>query len=269
MATSDLSSVMVPQPASGVRYSMGRLISWNTDTFENVVDWNGLPIQNMKVANPVDALSYAPDMYVSLLGFDSSGAEGITQWVIWGRLIEPGADGAEQAVAFLRGSLARQISAEIFVDRIHPVFDQANAQRDSVDWGDPTNGASAGPAVTGVDIVTGAALIVISVGIEYSTSNNAANANPRVAGVVSVEITGATNVAPDEETGVSAQSVKSRSGAAISLVDGVVNASTMTAVYLQTGLNAGLHDFTLKYRKWSSASDYVNVDQRSLTVIAF
>jgi hypothetical protein len=178
-------------------------------------------------------------------------------------------DAGESPSIFMRQELIRQLSVEIFAARMHPAFDPAIAQRTSVDWGNPTNGAATGPSVTNVDIITGSALIMVSANVEFSTSNAAANSTPRVAGVVGVEITGATSVPPDEETGIAAQSIKSRSGGAVSLVDGIVNVTTMTGVYFQTGLNPGLHDFTLKYRKWLSTSDYVNVDQRSLTVFAF
>jgi len=265
----DIASLMVPQASPGVRYGLGTIISWNPETFENVIEYNGLQVTNMKLLGGTDALSYAAGQVLMLMFIDSSGSAGITQGIILGRLFTPGTDNAEALVDFLRGTLARQISAEIFVDRIHPAYDPAIAQRDSIDWGDPTNGAAVGPAVTGVEIVTGSALIIVGANIEFSTSNNAANSTPRVAGVIGVEISGATSVAPDEETGVSAQSFKSRSGGAVALVDGIVNVSTVSAIYFQTGLNPGKHDFALKYRKWLSTSDYVNVDQRSITVFAF
>lgn len=265
----DLAPLFAAKDSPGIRYGLGKIISWNPDTFENIIDYNGLAITNMKLVGGTDALSYAPGQVLMLMFIDSSGAAGITQGIILGRLFTPGSDNAEALVDFLRGSLARQISAEIFVDRIHPAYDPAIAQRDSVDWGDPTNGADPGPSVTGVDIVTGSALIVISVNIEFSTANDAASSNPRVGGAIGVEITGATSVAPDEETGISAVSNKSRDGGAVTLVDGIINATTATGVYVQTGLTPGLHDFTVKYRKFSSGSDYVNCDQRSITVFAF
>jgi hypothetical protein len=268
-STDDIAPLIVPTGTAGTRYGLGEIIAWNPDTFENTILWNGLRLTNVRLLGGTDALSYAPGQTLMLMGIDSSGDAAFTQWIILGRLFTPGTDNAEAIVDFMRGSLAREISAEVFADRIHPAYDGANAQRTSETFGDPTNGAAAGPSVTGIDIVTGSALIMISAGIEFSTSNNAANATPRVAGVVGVEISGATSIAPNEEVGVSAQSIKSRSGAAITLVDGIVNATTVTAVYLQTGLNPGLHNFSLKYRKWAAGSDFVNVDQRSLTVIAF
>jgi hypothetical protein len=178
-------------------------------------------------------------------------------------------DAGESPSIFMRQELIRQLSLQIFAERIHSAFDPDIAQRNSEVFGNPTNGAAVGPAATGVDIITGSALIMVSANIEFSTSNNAANSTPRVGGAIGVQISGATTVNPDEEIGISAQSFKSRSGGAVSLVDGIVNVTTTTAVYLQTGLNPGPHDFTLKYRKWLSSTDYVNVDARSLTVIAF
>jgi hypothetical protein len=178
-------------------------------------------------------------------------------------------DAGESPSIFMRQELIRQLSLEIFAARIHSDFDPDIAQRNSDVFGNPTNGAAVGPAVTDVEILTGSALIMISAGVEFSTSNAAANSTPRVAGVVGVEISGATSIAPDEEVGLSAQSFKSRSGGAVTTVDGIVNVTTISSFHLQTGLTPGLHDFTLKYRKWLPSTDYVNVDARSLTVIAF
>jgi hypothetical protein len=267
----DLASLLVQQPTPGMRYAQGRILEWNPETFENRIQYGNTAAvhTNLPVVGTTDALSYQPGQLVALYGMDATGAGGGQQWWIAGRLFTPGGANAEALVDFMRGQIARSIAVEVFADRIHTAYDAAIAQRNSEAWGDPTNGATAGPGVTGVDIVTGSALIIISAGIEFSTSNNAANATPRVGGVMSAQISGATTVAPDEETGMSAQSIKSRSGGAIALVDGIINVTTVTAVYLQTGLNPGLHDFALKYRKWSSASDYLNVDQRSLTVVAF
>jgi hypothetical protein len=268
-STADFASMLVQSHSAGVRFGLGEIVSWNPDTFENIIQCDGINVPNLQLIGGTDALSYAPGQSLILLRFDTSGDAAFTQWIILGRLFTPGTDNAAALIDFLRGSLARAISAEIFVDRIHPAYDPAIAQRTSLDWGDPTNGADPGPTVTGVDIVTGSALIIVSVNIEFSTANDAASSNPRVGGAIGVEISGATSVAPDEETGVSAVSNKSRSGGAVTTVDGIVNATTATGVYLQTGLSPGLHDFTVKYRKFSSGSDYVNVDQRSITVIAF
>jgi len=266
--TDDLASLLTAAPSAGMRYGQGQIIQWDPETFENVILWNGQPLENLPIVGTTDALSYQPGQYVALHGLDASGEKGATQWWIAGRILVPGSDNAEQIVDFLRGSLAREIAAQVFVDRIHSVYDATNAQRTSDSFGDPTTG-TAGPSVTDVEIVTGSALIILSAGIEFSTSNSAATGTPRVGGLVGVEIAGASSVTPDTSRGIFAQSFKSRSGGAISLVDGIINVTGASSVYLQTGLNPGVHTFTLKYRKAGPTTDYVNVDQRLLTVMAF
>lgn len=264
----DLSNAFVTAPSPTMRYGMGRILAWDSATFENVIEWQGERIENLSVVGTTDALAYQPGQIVALYGMDADGSQGTTQWWIAGRLFTPGSDNAEEIVSFLRGSLAREIAAEAFASQIHPDFDAAVAQRTSDTWGDPTNGADPGPLVSGVEIVTGTALIMVTCNIEFSTSNSAATGTPRVAGLVGVEVSGASSVAPDDNRAIFAQSFKSRSGGSITTVDGVTNVSCASMIYPVTGLNAGTHTFTVKYRKPGSTTDYVNVDDRSLAVIA-
>ncbi|MEU5156739.1 hypothetical protein [Glycomyces sp. NPDC021274] len=261
----DLASVMVSQPTGGMRHSMGKIISWSPDTFENVVLWNGLEITNMKIADPVGALSYTSDMWVSVIGIDSSGQEGVTQWVIWGRLIEPGASAATQALEFMRTQLAAQISAEIFAARIQSDFDPLVAERTSTEWGDPTNGVDPGPAVT-VDVSpAGKALVMIGCNT-ISSSLDSASVLGYEGGTIGFSVSGDTTLTPDNNY-IARTSVYKYASGSVTMADGVRVVSTV-GIMVPVAVNPGSNTFTMKYAK-SGSADLLVVDNRSLTVIAF
>jgi hypothetical protein len=267
--TADLASILVPQTTGVLRYGMGRIIAWDPQTFENVVEWSGIPIPNMLIANPTDALSYDSDMLVSLIGIDSAGEEGVTQWVIWGRLIQPGGGAAELAVDFLRGALAREISAEIFADRIYADSISTFADHASTTFGDPDTLGDPGPTVTGVNIASGTAIVFMSANMKFS-SEDTASSDYASSGVISYQISGATSKAPDPNTaGLGSNVQKYRSDGPVDAVAGVNAAATLTKVVVETGLNPGLHTFQMKYQKWPpAATEPLHCDNRTLVVIA-
>lgn len=265
----DLASTLVQQPTPGMRYAQGRIIAWDPDTFANRIQVGNTNTvhENLPVVGTTDALSYQPGQLVALYGMDPTGSGGGQQWWIAGRLFTPGGDNAEALVDFMRGSLARQISAEIFADRIHPVVDTSTASRTSTSWGDPTSG-TAGPAVTGVSIETGTALIMLSAWMRFSTEDTTAINTSEYAGAVGLEISGATSVAPADLNATYVEMFKYNNGG-ITTTDGVFGVLSAAYTYPQTGLNPGLHDFTMKYRTTATATAGLQVLNRSLTVIAF
>jgi len=265
--TDDLASLLTAAPSAGMRYGQGQIIAWDAETFENVILWNGQPLTNLPVVGTTDALSYQPGQYVALHGLDASGERGATQWWIAGRILVPGADNAEEIVSFMRGSLARQISAEIFADRIHSVVDTTTATRTSTAWGDPNTG-TAGPSLTGVSIETGTALIMLSAWMRFSTEDTTAINTSEYAGAVGLEISGATSVPPADLNATYVEMFKYNNGG-ITTTDGVFGVLSAAYTYPQTGLSAGLHNFTMKYRTTATATTGLQVLNRSLTVIAF
>lgn len=263
----DLSRAFVTAPSPTMRYGQGRILAWDPDTFSNVIEWQGEPLRDLPVVGTTDALAYQPGQIVALHGMDADGSQGNTQWWIAGRLFTPGSDNAEAIVDFMRGSLARQISAEIFADRIHPVVDTTTATRTSTAWGDPNTG-TAGPSLTGVSIETGTALIMLSAWMRFSTEDTTAINTSEYAGAVGLEISGATSVAPADLNATYMEMFKYNNGG-ITTTDGVFGVLSAAYTYPQTGLNAGLHNFTMKYRTTATATTGLQVLNRSLTVIAF
>lgn len=267
--TADLASILVPQTTGALRYGMGRIIAWDPQTFENIVEWSGIPIPNMLIANPTDALSYASDMLVSLIGIDSAGEEGVTQWVIWGRLVQPGGNAAAIAIDFLRGSLAREISAQIFADRIYADSMSAQAEHAGTSFGDPDTLGDPGPTVANVDIASGTAIVFMSANMKFSSEDTATNDNAS-SGVISYQISGATSREPDlVGAGLGSSIQKYRAGGPVDMIAGVNAAATLTKITVETGLNPGLHTFQMKYQKWpADATEPMTCANRSLVVIA-
>lgn len=264
MATDDLASLFAQEPSAAMRYGQGQIISWNSETFENVILWNGQPLENLAVVGTTDALSYQPGQYVALHGMDSSGQKAATQWWIAGRILIPGTDNAAAVIDFLRGSLAREISTEVFADRVKSATDPNLATRSAVTFGDPDVTGAPGPTIADVDIVTGAAIVMISADVKFSTED-AANNLVASAGYLSYQISGATSVSPD---------TASRSASAWMHKYGVVNTqgingnTTLTKILVQQGLNPGLHTFTMKYTRIDGATEAFSCDDRTMVVIA-
>lgn len=256
--TADLASILVPQTTGALRYGMGRIIAWDPQTFENIVEWSGIPIPNMLIANPTDALSYASDMLVSLIGIDSAGEEGVTQWVIWGRLVQPGGGAAELAVNFLRGALAREISADVFADRIRSAAVQPVCYRDAETFGDPSEG-DPGPVVPDVSVSsTGTALVMISAQVYAHTGPTVTH----YGGYMGVAVSGATTVDPGTSRSLSFALDLQPDEADLR------SSGVMTRIVLLEGLNEGLHTFAAKYAKApGSLFDRGAFDDRVITVI--
>ncbi|GAB3224093.1 hypothetical protein GCM10027447_12340 [Glycomyces halotolerans] len=235
----DLAPFMVPDDSPGVRYGQGKIISWNAETFANVIEWNGQKLQDLDVLAGVDALSWAPGMFVSLKGVDASGSRGVTQWVIEGRIIRPGSGSAEEIISFMRGSLARQISAEILGDRFDADYMPENATRTLTTYGDP-DGIDPGPVVADMEISeAGLAVVWLSAmgGAQISGSGDF-----QQGGWMSVEVSGATSRPADDDRA----SFIDVFGGSTSGGFGI-NSTPGRAVVIE-GLNEGAHTFTAKYR---------------------
>lgn len=249
-----------------MRYGQGKVIAWNPETFENIIEWNGQSLHDLPVVGSTDALSFRPGQFVALHSVDSSGALGVTQWWIAGRLIVPGEGNAEQVVSFMRGQLAREISAEIFADRISNDYDEFVAERNLNTWGDPTNGADPGPSVTVNVSDAGRALVMVGCNTISSTLDSASVLGNQ-GGLIGVEVSGDTTLIPDNNRVLRSTMFKYNDGGAVTLVDGVRVISTLSFSF-PVEVNPGENTFTMKYAK-SGATNKLTVDNRSLTVIAF
>lgn len=259
----DLAALLAPPPDAKIRRGFGKIIAWNPETFANVIEWKGTHLANLDVLAGTDALTWVPGQYVALEGYDAAGSGGLQTWWITGRLIRPGSGNAEQIVEFMRGTLAKQISAEIFAERIGYDYNPDFGTRTSDTWGDLT-GTEVGPSVVDFE-VSEAGVAIVQIAASNQRFLAGTSADPvHYSGLVSFELTGATSRAADDTRSVR------------STVDGAPESNMFSGIdtnstpIVLTGLNAGLHTATMKYRKWEAADvDQIQVGERTIVVTAF
>lgn len=264
--TADLTSVFIPQKAPVVRYGQGELIGWNPDTFENTVRYNGQLFYNLDVKAGADALSWATPQTVDLKIIDSSGDQGASQMVIDGRIIRPGAGNAEEVITFMRGTLAREIAAEVFAERIFIDTDAGLAERTATTYGDPQTG-DPGPSVTDVPIESGRAIVFLGADMQAATDHAATN-DYDTAGFIGYEVSGATSVPPsDPDRAMFSAVQKYNLDGVIDFEAGVSNLFTMAKIVVEENLNPGLHDFTMKYKAFTGTARGLSCAARTIVVI--
>lgn len=174
------------------------------------------------------------------------------------RIFEVKSDPAE---IFMDKSLISSLALEILGEAISSADAPANEVLGDTagSWVDLTGG----PEITGVEVGdSGRALVMTGADISAAPTGE----NNQVDAFMSFEVSGETSVAP----GVyDALRVAHRRGDGDSLLHPSVTAGA-TRVHLATGLNAGTHTFTAKYRvSTDSAFDEANYLGRNLTVIPF
>jgi hypothetical protein len=245
----DLARLLVQQPVPGARFGQGRILSFNPDTFENVIDWNGVRLVDLPVKSATDALTFKPGDTVILSGWDAAGGKGVTQWWIDGRLIIPGEGAATQAVEWMTSALGAQVAAAVFGNRIQAETIADNEATSSTSY---TNLATAGPTLTGVEISdTGRALVMLYARMS-GQKGGASIATPHM----SYQVSGATSSSPSD---LRALQVSSETNDAV---------YASTAVFLESFLNEGLHTFQAKYKMGSGQTE-ARFTQRTLIVIPF
>lgn len=260
--SADLAPLLVPQPAAGVTYKLGKIISWDRSTFENTIQYDGGRLHDLDVMGGTDPLTWGEGQLVSLRSIDASGSEGVTQWIIEGRIIRPGSGNAEEIISFLRGQLARQIAAEIFAEQIHFDEDSGVAIRSGSTFGDPDTLGDPGPLLTDVPIsAVGKAVVIFSADANSDTGNDPGSSDPNKAGKLSVAISGAT-----EQSASDIYAARMDVRRLILSTDVRINVdATPTRIAVFDDLNEGLHDFKIEYRN-DGDTEFVT-SNRTLMVI--
>ena len=236
-ASDDLTPLLAaPVPADGaMRYGQGVIVAWDPNTFANTILWRGTTLTNLPVLSAVDALTYRPGDVVSLIG---TGA-GAGTWAIFGRLITPGSGAAARAIDWMTGTLARQVSAQVFADRVKSSTIATTESTTSVAF---TDLATVGPTVT-LDITdSGKALVFLSADL-LAVSDNPA---------MSFTVSGATSLPADTHR-------KLWAGPGVSL--------GVTRLISLTGLNPGSTTFRAKYSAGSGTECFFS--DRTLAVVGF
>lgn len=257
MSGDELARLLRPQHQPTARFGQGRLLSWNPDTFESIVQWNGARLVNPPVLAGMDALTFRSGMDVLLIGWDGGGRRGAQDWAILSRAIEPGPAAAEEAIEPMRTRLAQQIAAEVFADRIHIGFLAGAGTRHSTSYGDltPISVPGPGPSVT-AEITSGSAIVMLSCRMDAHLGTGTSNT-----GFMSFEVSGATSIAAQDggyELGLSGPD---SAGVGV----GPISASRVRAI---AGLNPGENTFTAKFRTAFDTTSAVTFSSLEIVVIA-
>jgi hypothetical protein len=257
--TTDLAKAVAkkPDPTGQVRRSSATLLTWDAAELRGSVDWNGTIIEDVPILGALDAFSWvAGDEVVIDLVPGSNG--GFASPMILGRVFRPRAANADKVLQGLQNSFAKEISAEIFAERISFAEDAAIVTATSTGFQD-----LGGPSVQVEISAIGRALVFLSCAIS-GRDTSAAGADASHGGRMSFEISGATTQAASTPRSVAARSQIRATG----LVTENEIGYRMGTTAVVDGLNPGTHTFKTVYAQLFIATPTDFVD-RTLAVIAF
>lgn len=254
-STSDLTPLLQAAPTAQMRYASGVIKSWNSESFENVIEVRGSELINLPVLSGPDALTYKAGDVVSLIGADQQGARGIASYAILGRFVVPGQGKAQEAIEWMTSELGRAIAASVFADRVKN--DSNNVQSTNPNeavWEDSEifSGVDPGPTVEMEITERGAALVIMTARIGGQDGAH---------GMMGIEVSGATELPVN--VSFTAQFQNSDAPPDHSM-------STNTAVLFLEDLNPGVHTFQAKYWSLFAANgSKPGFAGRNVTVIGF
>lgn len=262
--TDDLAPLLAGKRMAREGHGQGVLKSWDPDTFENVVDYNGTELRNLPVRSAVEALTFKPGQTVNLKIWSPSGGSAVVQ--IDGQTIVPGAGAAEQAIAWMTTTLAEALAAQIFADRISfgsvPSFQSTTSQT-------YTDLSTVGPTIDDIQ-VSDAGVMIVMVSAQADATIDTSTGQLNEFTYMSYDIDDADGVtvraANDADALVGGFSADPSSG---SIAAGVF--ANATKVVPETGLSAGEYSITAKYKVLETlgGSPSATFGDRTLTVIAF
>ncbi|MCD0446453.1 hypothetical protein LO763_22820 [Glycomyces sp. A-F 0318] len=279
-AVSDLAGLIAPHwsaeagprpgisAAAGLELGQGTVEVWDPLVPGGTrVRYRGIELIDPPVFSSTDMLVIRPGDQVAILSSTPGGGSGA--FFVLGRITIPGTAGVGAALDFLRGDLARSLSGEVFADRIYTAAAPGIASHNGTTFGDPDTSGDPGPVIADIPITTGKAIVMISANLKASSDDTASN-DQASGGVISYAITGATTVAPsrtDKSLGALVQ--KYNNNGQVDMVAGINTAATLSKIVVETGLNPGLHTFTMQYSRHPTSTEPMLMDDRTMLVIAF
>jgi hypothetical protein len=247
---------MVTPPGEDSTIRQGTIRAFDTDTFENVIEYDGLRVTDVPVASGLEALTYVPGDVVLLEGWFPGGKRGeLGIGSIWirGRVITPGATAAQQVIAPMTSSLGRAVSAQVFADRIKSASVAANEATSSGTFGDLT---TPGPTVTAEITDARAVVVIVTARIHAGVLGTTSG------GLMGFDVSGASTLSFEQSH--AAQNVRFFADEGISDTQ---RASALSLVTAADGLNAGTNTFTAKYATGGAGT--ATFQFRNITVIGF
>jgi hypothetical protein len=234
MPGDDLVPLLIPSNAPTVGFRQGVVLAWNQDTAENTVQVAGSILTDLPILNTSEAQLLEPGAVVGIMTAGSS-------WFVMGRITVPGTADAASALSLV----SRRIQAS---------SDTAQGTRSATTYGDLT-GAAVGPAVTLTVSSSGKALAFWS-----ADHGETGGWETDVQDGVSVAVSGATTVAASASFAIGHRLTAQSATGSFSY------GTQTTGMHLFTGLNAGVHTFTLEYR--SGTGQTIQFRERELAVFA-
>ena len=265
-ASDDLASIMVAPQREFAGWAQGIVKTWDPDTFENTISYRGATLTNVPVASGLEALTYQPGDVLMLSRWQPTGG-GATSIRIGagGRVIIPGTGAAAKAIQFMQTTLAKQLAAQIFAERIH-VSDGwgFQAQTDQITWSDGGLGAN-NPTLTDIEITDAGFALITLTGRMIIDNVHTTVPGALMGAQMSMQITGATTVSPDSFGGGAFLEHRHKIAGTAS---GDWNSIMAASVIVPQVLNPGLHTFAARYSS-AVGDNLILVDDPSIAVIAF
>lgn len=268
-ATNDLTPLLTQPVESTLRFGQGIIRSWDSDTFENTVEWRNQTLTNLPVLAGTDALSFRFGDPVALLGWGNG--TGTSTWFILGRAVFPGPTTGAQVVEFMQSTLVAQLIDDIVTQLLtSPAGEElaafvmaqrvsvsifASGTRSSTTYGDLDYGSGPQPGVTVTANITDSGKALVGIGSRIIAGQGTDHSG----GEASVEVTGATSLGPGFVT-----FINSKTSDPGSIVGTQVGGMSF-AVYT---LNPGSNTFTGKYRSLEAGAPPVGFGGNTLVVFA-
>lgn len=240
-------------PGGPAAYGQGKLLAFDTDTFENRVLYRGAELVNVPIQAGPDALTYKEGDVVAVQSFAPN--RGATTYWIAGRIITPGPGRGVEAIAWMTSELGRAIAAAVFADRVtfDPVDEDGTTDVAS-EWVDVSWGGVASPGPTiDIDVSASGKAIILSTAKIHTGAG--------ATGWMHFETTDLDGNVELPPTTVGAASVRSQ-------LDAFPSEVTSTGVTVLTGLTPGPHRLTAKYQGINIAGATIAWSSRVLTGIA-
>ena len=255
-ASDDLAQIMVAPDREHVGFAEGIIRSWDPETFRSTIAVRGSDLHDLPVASGVEALTYQPGDVVLLSRWKPRSGRGSATYRIGmgGRVIVPGSDAAERAIAFMQTSLAGALSAQIFADRVDSDTVTATEGTGSTSF---TDLDTVGPQVTLNVSEARKAIVWLSSRMDVVNDVNLVDTKN-----VSVEVSGASSIPPVFVNSLTLHHANNNTEFS-SLIR--VRASVQVTLTADDGLNAGTNTFTAKYRTGETTFPF---SERTITVMA-
>lgn len=171
--------------------------------------------------------------------------------------------GGDPGELFLRQDLLTPFAVAVLGDRL---FSAAVGNVEQSSSGTYTDLATAGPTVSGVNVITGKMLVIVSSSILLNLVNSAGMSNSPE-GFVSFQVSGATSVTPSDTNAANRRmNLATHNGANPHVIN---ESGTYSKTVLVEGLNPGTHAVQAKYKHVGGGTADVRFGIRNLTVIAF